>query len=81
MANEEFVTHYNQLVWQMDQLRNETIEASATYAAKLKAISKRMHRVNEQLESVTKELARRGTPRPVPHLSGISSNTDAGFHP
>lgn len=82
MANEELITQYNQLIWQMDQLRNEANEAGAAYAAKLKVTSKRMHRVTEQLDNVTKELARRNMPRPAPYLQAVPPvNPDAGFHP
>ncbi len=80
MANEELVTQYNQLVWQMDQLRNEANEAGTAYATKLKAISKRMHRVTEQLDVVSRELSRRqisfGPAKPT-----VSNTVNAGFHP
>lgn len=82
MANEELVTQYNQLVWQMDQLRNEANEAGAAYATKLKAISKRMHRVTDQLDVVSRELVRRQVPIGPPIGPAVRAQvSNAGFHP
>jgi hypothetical protein len=84
MANEDLITQYNQLVWQMEQLRTEANEAGESYANKLKGISKRMRHVNGQLELVSRELSRRQVPiGPVQPLISNSSNVPvaAGFHP
>lgn len=86
MANEELVTQYNQLIWQMDQLRGEANEAGETYANKLKAIGKRMRGVTGQLDLVARELSRRQVPIVSAPLMttqpAVATNTvNAGFHP
>lgn len=81
MANEEIVAQYNQLVWQMEQLRAEVHEAGESYINKLKSIKKRMQRTNEQLENLSKDMARRQI-----YVGGSPSMAQpgpvtAGFHP
>lgn len=80
-VNPELTAQYNQLVWQMVELRNQAHEAGETYANKLKVISKKLKQVNDQLESVANALARQNggvMPDTSPLLPQVAA---AGFHP
>jgi hypothetical protein len=84
MANEDLVTQYNQLIWQMEQLRTEANEAGEYYANKLKTVGKKMRTVTQQLDFVSKELARRQVPivsAPMTVPTNVTNTVNAGFHP
>lgn len=79
--NTELTSRYNQLVWQMHQLRTEANEAGEAYAGKLKTISKRMRSVNDELENVSRALSR-ATGAIVPSTDpNLAQPVNAGFHP
>lgn len=84
MANEDLITQYNQLIWQMEQLRAEVIEAGDAYFNKLKSIKKRMQRVNSEIETVSRSLRQRQVQivaAPPAMASAQTTRHDAGFHP
>jgi hypothetical protein len=79
MANEDLITQYNQLIWQMEQLRAEANDAGESYALKLKNIAKKMRHVNELLGRVSQELTRRQVPiGPVALVSNGDNNNATG---
>lgn len=79
--NTELTSRYNQLVWQMHQLRTEANEAGEAYANKLKQVSKRMRTVNDELENVSRALSR-ATGAIVPNTEvPVGQSVNAGFHP
>jgi len=78
---DDLTTRYNQLIWQMNQLRNEANEAGDTYANKLRALSKRMRRVNDELEGVSRDIARRQGIPSGSNDAHMAQPVNAGFHP
>ncbi len=75
-----YLERYNQLMWQMDRLREEIDKVNKDYVSRLRDIRKNMQRTSDELADV----GRRMGPRAQLHLTpGQHSGTDAGFqfHP
>jgi hypothetical protein len=79
MASDDLTVRYNQLMWEMDRLRNEVLKANKDYIEKLKDLRKEMARVNSQLEWVGQRMG----PRTMSEVNTTPVQRDAGFqfHP
>lgn len=82
MASNDLTVQYNQLMWQMDQLREDVVKANKDYTDKLKDLRKKMVQVNAQIEWIGQRMGPRALAEltmPTPFQQ--HPNRDAGFHP